>query len=210
MITFEYDNKEYKLVTNWDEVTLQQFINFCRIQEKNSIIPLGEEMLQQQLLESLCGAEIGEFDEMNYGQANTLTPYLHQFIEGADAFNNRDFTFGIDSWNINGIEYAYYKSPNDYNLGEVSDIKTYTSNKKNEYDYLADISSIMIRPAIKKVSPAGKEYYQLTKRNSIDVEHNKKVVLNLPLKDVTRVINFFFVGLVNLMSGTKDYTEANQ
>lgn len=207
MINFNYEGKDYNMTTTWDEMTLRQFIAINKIQEKNQVLPLGEEFLTQQLLEALSDAELGEFDEMPYSQAIELAPYLILLNEGANEFNNRDFTFGPDSWIIDGKTYAFHKDPYQYSLGEVADIKTYITNKKNDWDYLADITAVMIRPAIETISEAGVKYYKLTKRTPFDFEPNKQVILDMKLKDITRVVNFFLSGLANKMKDMNDYIE---
>jgi hypothetical protein len=97
---------------------------------------------------------------------------------------------------VGGINYSYKQNAFDYNVGEVSDIKTMITNKKNDWDYLADIASVMIRPATKEVTEGGTEYWKLIKRNPLDFESNKRVILSMKLVDVIPVINFFLNGLL--------------
>lgn len=208
MITFEYEGKGYRMTEEWEEMTLRQFIRMNKIQESNSILNVGEELLTQQLLECLCDADVGEFDDMSFGIATDLLPHLYKIIDKSKEYNEQDFTsFGTDVWEIDGKEYTYHKDPNLYSLGEVSDIKTYISNKQNEWDYLADIAAVMIRPATKQTTEAGVEYYKLSKRTPFDFEPNKKVVLGMRLKDVTRVLRFFLSGLTVQSKDMKNYLQ---
>lgn len=210
MIQFNFENKEYKMTTNWKDITLRQFIRFNKIRESNTILPVGEEMLAQQLIECLCGAEVGEFDTMSWGQATELYPYLVTIINDANNYNNNDYTFGPDFWQIEDKFYSFHKNPNSYTLGDVSDIKTYIQNKKNEWDYLGDIAAIMIRPATKETTEAGTEFFRLTKRTPFDHQPNKEVVLDFKLTDVTRVVNFFLIGLTEQNQDTQSFLKVKE
>jgi len=210
MIKFNFEGTDYNMTTNWGELTLGKFIEISKIQQKNTLLPLGEEMLSQQLIEALCGVDYGTFDEMNYGQASEIYPHLVIFIESQSEFNNKIATTGADSWDIDGTIYSYRKDPYQYTLGEVSDIKTYTANKTNDWDYIADVASVIIRPATKQVTEAGTEYFKLVKLHPIDLPKNREVVLKFKLTDVTRVVNFFLSGLISQNKDMKSYLEVTQ
>ena len=206
MVQFNFQDKVYNLTTTWDEITLGQFIKINKIQQTNSLIKLSEETLAQQLLEALTNSETGEFDEMFYRQLTSLTPYIIELQNDAAAFNSKTFLTGVDHWNIDGILYSYKQDPNDLSAGEVSDLKHYIANKANEWDYLADIATILIRPATEEVTPSGMKWYKLTKRNTNSHNYDKKIIMNMWLGDITRVVGFFFSGLTKLMNDTKDYS----
>ena len=206
MVQFNFNDKVYNLTTSWNEITLGQFIKVNKIQQTNALIKLSEETLAQQLLEALTNSEVGEFDEMLYKQLTSLTPYIIELQNGAAEFNNQKFITGVDHWVIDGVLYSYKSDPNDLNAGEVSDLKHYIANKTNEWDYLADIATVLIRPATESLTPSGMKWYKLSKRNTNSHNYDKRIVMNMWLGDITRVIGFFFVGLKTLMNDTSDYS----
>lgn len=210
MIQFEFQSKEYMMTTTWDEMTLGQFIRVNKIQESHAIVKYVDEILVQYMCEALCNVEIGTFDELNFGQAQALAPYIVKLVEEAENFNKRDFSIGNDYFELDGAIYSYHKDANQYTIGEVSDIKTYISNKKNEWDYLADIATVMIRPATKMISEAGNEYWKLCRMEQSDFEPNRDKIMRLNLKDVTMVLRFFLNGLNEQKMDTQNYLKIRE
>jgi hypothetical protein len=192
---FKFEEAEYNMTTNWSDMTMRQFIDLNKIQEKQKVLAMSDDILTQQLIEVLAKVDIGVFDEMSYGQLCELAPPLVELMNSLNSLNAVNITPPL-YFEVGGINYSYKQNAFDYNVGEVSDIKTMITNKKNEWDYLADIASVMIRPATKEVTEGGTEYWKLIKRNPLDFESNKRVILSMKLVDVIPVINFFLNGLL--------------
>lgn len=206
MVEFNHEGRYYKLTTDWSEMTLKQFINLNKIQDKNKVLKMPDEIITLQLVECLSDAELGEFDEMSYGQLNELAENLAKLlyqINTYDPTSTKPSAFFV----VNGTNYSYRLNPNEYTVGEIADIKTFIQNKANEWDYIADIAAVMIRPATKQVTEGNKEYWKLIKRNPLDFENNKQVILGMKLSDVIQVVNFFLSGLMKSIEGTSDYSE---
>lgn len=212
MIQFDFEGVEYNMTTNWNEITLKQYSAIMKIQEKNSVVTLGEELLTQQLCEVLCGVYIGTFDEMSYGMITDLSVYLVSLIGDMTDFINKAKTFSLnkDSWIINGVMYSYHKDCNSYTLGDIADIKTLTINKKNEWDYIADIAAIIVRPAKMVKTEGGTSYIKLSKREPVDFITNREVVSGMLLSDITPVINFFLTGWISQNQTTQSYLKVRQ
>jgi hypothetical protein len=192
---FKYEEVEYEMTNSWTEMTMKQFIDLNKIQEKQKVLAMSDDILTQQLVEVLAKVDIGVFDEMSYGQLCELAPPLVELMNSLNSLNAVNITPPL-YFEVGGINYSYKQNAFDYNVGEVSDIKTMITNKKNDWDYLADIASVMIRPATKEVTEGGTEYWKLIKRNPLDFESNKRVILSMKLVDVIPVINFFLNGLL--------------
>jgi hypothetical protein len=192
---FKFEEAEYNMTTNWSDMTMRQFIDLNKIQEKQKVLAMSDDILTQQLVEVLAKVDIGAFDEMSYGQLCELAPPLVELMNSLNSLNAVNITPPL-YFEVGGINYSYKQNAFDYNVGEVSDIKTMITNKKNDWDYLADIASVMIRPATKEVTEGGTEYWKLIKRNPLDFESNKRVILSMKLVDVIPVINFFLNGLL--------------
>lgn len=195
MIGFKYEGVDYNMTTSWLDMTMKQFIDINKIQEKQQVLAMSDDILTQQLVEVLSKVDIGSFDDMSYGQLCELAPPLVELMSSLNSLNAVNIT-PPSHFVVGGINYSYKQNSFDYNVGEVSDIKTMITNKKNEWDYLADIAAIMIRPATKEVTEGGTEYWKLIKRNPLDFESNKRVILSMKLVDVIPVINFFLNGLL--------------
>lgn len=191
MIQFESNDKKYNLPTGWEEVTLNTFIRFCKIQEAQALIELPEEMLITALLEALCNVPQGEFEEMSFGQLITLSNEVKNFNE--ENFKKLPLTNNV--WIIDGVTYTYHKDPNNYSVGEVADIRQIEAAKKNNYDWLLKIAAIVIRPATLVISEAGVEHYKLIKRSAVDTPKLESVVGNMKAYEVMSIINFFLTGL---------------
>jgi hypothetical protein len=192
---FKFEEAEYNMTTNWSDMTMRQFIDLNKIQEKQKVLAMSDDILTQQLVEVLAKVDIGVFDEMSYGQLCELAVPLVELMNSLNSLNAVNITPPL-YFEVGGINYSYKQNAFDYNVGEVSDIKTMITNKKNDWDYLADIASVMIRPATKEVTEGGTEYWKLIKRNPLDFESNKRVILSMKLVDVIPVINFFLNGLL--------------
>ena len=192
---FKFEEVEYQMTNSWTEMTMKQFIDINKIQEKQKVLSLSDDILTQQLVEVLSKVDIGAFDEMSYGQLCELAPPLVELMNSLNSLNAVSI-IPPPYFVVGGINYSYKQNAFDYNVGEVSDIKTLITTKKNEWDYLADIAAVMIRPATKEVTEGGVEYWKLIKRNPLDFESNKRAILSMKLVDVLPVINFFLNGLL--------------
>jgi hypothetical protein len=209
MIEFNYEGRYYKMTTDWSEMTLRQFINLNKIQDKNKVLKMPDEIITLQLIECLSDVGLGGFDEMSYGQLNELAENLAELLYQINTYDptaTKPSSFFV----VNGTNYSYRLNSNEYTVGEIADIKTFIQNKTNEWDYIADIAAVMIRPATKQTTEGGKEYWKLIKRNSLDFESNKEVILGMKLSDVLQVVNFFLIGLMGLTNDTKNSSEIKE
>lgn len=203
-----YEDKELELYDSWKQVSFGNFIRITRIIDINQISPYGEELLAICLLECLSNVEDNYLNDITWGQLTDLIPHINELMKDYNSLDLDNVPLP-KSWNIDGVEYSYHTTPNDYKAGEVSDIKTYISQQKNRVEYLADIAAVMIRPATKIASDAGIIKYKLTKNNPSDHEINKKRVLTLPFLQVNKILTFFLYGLMTLTSSMKSSIPAN-
>ena len=205
MIKFEFSEKEYSLPENWDEMTLQHFINLNRVQWKQSVLPVMEELLTIQVLEALTLSPLGEFDDITIGELNELTEPINQILSGADEFNSRNFKTGNNWIEFDGKIWGYYEDPNDYTVGEVADINTLMLDKRAEYEYIQEVAAIVIRPMQWKETEQGTKYLKSVKTTKEDWQANKFIISKMNLEFVTRGVNFFLSGLTQFKNNTKSY-----
>lgn len=206
---YNYEGKELNIYDNWDQVSFKNFIRITKLVESNQKKQYGEELLAILLLEALSNVEEGFLLDITWGQLTDLIPYVNNLM---DKYSNIDVENIVipKSWIIDGIEYSYHISPNDYKAGEVADIKTYIQQQENRVDYLADIAAVMIRPATKVITDAGVEMFKLTKNNPEDHSINKKRILELPFNQVNKVMSFFLFGLMTSTTNMENSIPQNQ
>lgn len=206
MITFYFENKEYKMMTEWEELSVNQYLNIMKVYQKDKVISLGEEMLCQQLIEVLTDSEFGTFDEITMELLLELMPKISSLSSTIDEFNNKTSKIP-DYWIIDDIIYSHRKRYEDCTVGEITDIKTYIGDKQYIWEYLLDVASILIRPAKLQETPAGESYYKLEKRHPFDHEINKSRVGKLKFIEIKGYIDFFLSGWFKRMLITNDFTE---
>lgn len=209
MINFDFEGKEYKMVTEWEEMTMGQFLNVTKIQKKYEVLPIGEELLAQQLIEALSNAQLGEFDEMTIKQLEGLAPEVKNLQDKYDVFSQKEGKIP-DSWEMDGRIYSYRREPNECTAGEIVDIKTYIGDKQNEFEYMLDVAAVLIRPAELKHTEAGTAYYHLVKRHPMDHERAKGIISNMPFGQVSKVLSFFLYGWLEQMRDMSVSTEVKE
>lgn len=208
MKKFNFNDKEYNLVTDWSEITLGKWIKLMKSKEKNEnlgqITILDNDIVRLETIEILADAEPGEFDEMSIGELMDL----ERECIGMSNVPQYDSSTKIDDhWIVDGVLYSYKKRFEEYTTGEVADIKHIISNKKNDYDHIVDCAVIMIRPAKETKTPAGLTHYKLEPRMIQDQLKIRSVVLDMKMRDVLVVSNFFLSGLNASIINTLDYME---
>lgn len=206
MITFEFEGTEYQMMTEWDELTVVQYLNLMKVYQKNQIIPLGEEMLCQQLIEVLTGVDIGHFDEISVELLLDLMPKIANLSSTLDTFSEKKWPTP-DFWEIDGIIYSYRKRYEECNAGEITDIKTFIGGKQYIWEYMLDVAAVLIRPAQRYTTPAGEILYKLEKRVASDHEINKTRVGNLRFVEIKSYVDFFLSGWFRLILTTNGYTK---
>lgn len=205
MIKFDFEGKEYQMVTDWEEMTMGQFLNVTKIQKKYEVLPVGEELLAQQLIEALSNAELGEFDEMTIKQLESLAPYVKDLESKYETFSKNNQK-APDHWEIDGRIFSYRRNPNECTAGEIVDIKTYIGESQQEFEYMLDVAAVLIRPAELKHSEAGTPYYHLTKRHPMDHDRLKSIISTMRFGDVSKVLSFFLSGWLTQMIDTNAST----
>lgn len=201
MIQFENNSKEYKIPETADELTLAQVIGIFKLEEKTKLLPIGEEMFAIQALEIMTGC-VGEFDDIGFAKLMVLIPYLKIVLEG---INNIEIPV-IEKqmvWNIDGKLFSH-RFNEDIPIGEVIDMKTYVINKTDEYSYLMDIVSVLIKPVIECISEGGNKYLKFI-NDKYDMYINKELISkNIKYNEVCGIANFFLTGPLKLMGSSAD------
>lgn len=201
MIQFQHNDKEYLIPESADELTLDQVINIFKLEERTKKMSIGEEMYAIQSLDILTKTE-GEFDDIGFAKLMVLIPYIKTVLEG---MNNIEIPTVNERivWEIGGKKFSH-RWQEDIPIGEVIDMKSYVSNKVDEYSYLMDVVTILIRPVQECLTESGNKYIKLIVDKG-DFETNKELISkNIKYKDVVAVANFFLTGPLKLMDNTAD------
>ncbi len=201
MIQFEFKEKEYTMPDQAIELSLWQMIQFAKLEGRTKLMPIGEEMLAIQYLEILTGSD-GDFDDIGLTQLINLHPYIKAVLDGIAELKIPDVNKQM-TWTIDGKLYAH-RFEEDIPIGEVIDIKEFKTKATNEYEYLFDVCSILIKPAVKAISEGGIEYLKLV-GDHIDFTNNKeKIAKAVKYVELCAAANFFLTGSQKLMVTSKD------
>jgi hypothetical protein len=201
MIQFEFNNKEYLMADNANELSLYQVIEIFKLEERTKKFSIGEEMHAIQALDILTKTT-DEFLEISYNKLVNLIPYIREVFDGLNNLNIPTIT-QQKTWTIDGKLFSH-RFNEDIPMGEVVDIKELYSNKVNDWDYFYDISSIIIKPAIECLSEAGNKYLKLI-GDKVDYNSNKELISkNIKYVDIVATANFFLNGLPKSISNSKD------
>lgn len=199
MIQFTFNDKEYGMIDNWDEMNLNTYIRFMKIQQRNEKVPMGDDLLASASIEALCNEPVGEFDDIEYGLACELTKEF-KFLSEIPVSDVRQ-------WEIDGVIYRCHTNLDDISLSDRSDIGHYQIQIKDELDIVPKIASILIRPATKCVSDLGVEYWKLSTRKQVDMVKLEEIVSrSIKISDIYGVCSFFLSGMEESKKNTKDYS----
>lgn len=201
MIQFEYNNKEYLMNDSAEELSLHQVIEIFKLEERTKKFSVGEEMHAIQALDILTKTT-DEFLEISYNKLINLMPYIREVFDGLNTITIPTIT-QQKTWTINNKLFSH-RYNEDIPIGEVVDIKQIYLNKENEWDYLYDISSTIIKPAMECISESGNKYLKLIDDKN-DYQINKDLISkHIKYVDIVSVANFFLNGLPKLINNLKD------
>jgi len=78
MIEFNLNEKNYKMATSWEELTLDKYINLVNLQGSEAEIKV-EELYLLKIVGALCSVELTELYELDMDTVRTLVESL-EFI----------------------------------------------------------------------------------------------------------------------------------
>ena len=72
MKEFKIEEQEFKMPTEWKEITLATYVKMAELDERKEDIGMAELYLLK-VIESLCGVEEGDLDDLTLDMVNELS-----------------------------------------------------------------------------------------------------------------------------------------
>lgn len=189
-VTIEIDDevKEYNLPSNWDEITLDEFIRLFSI-DRTDLNPLE---MSVKTIEILVGIDEEILLMMKSSDFELLATEL--------SFTTQDVTpVNVEFITLNGEEYWIKKDYNQLTMGEIISIETILESADNNIFKVMDkLLCIFLR----KKKENGK-------LETFKGEFMERATLfrKTPVSQIYNIFNFFLLGGNLLEVNTKDFSE---
>lgn len=199
MRTFKLGDKEYNICTSWSELTLRQYINLVKTQQKEGSYPI-KTLFMLSVFEILCNAQEGELNDLTIESLGELTQDMG-FISKLPKLNK------VDHFQIDGVDYAFAPDINTLKMDEVIAVQLLQKQyEDNPIDFIPKLLSVLLRPA-KKVYFTGSSKYTwvLDKFDNKDLEYRTELLLDkCKGVDVVQAADFFLNGKQTLIKPSKN------
>lgn len=189
-IELEETKQTYFVPENWDEVTVEKFMNVYRYKNPNNNELLGA----VNLISALSDIEAGVLLQMDIDDFKTLASkvtFITQEVPRQD----------MDSIEVDGEQYYLYTEFNKLTTGEVITIETLLESV--EFD-IHKIMSDLLCLFLRKKDKDGK-YEKFT----TDMLKRKESFLKIPITQIYHVFGFFSLGVNTSKNNMKDSTKNN-
>lgn len=189
MKVIKVKDKEFNFSNSWEDMTVKQWINFYKMNEKRDKENFVEEFYLLSVLETLCDAEVGELDEMMLEEYNKNIEELKFLLTSPEIPKRKPVLIG-------DIYYSFKENFNELTTGEFVSIKTLQSKYTNNLDGVPYILAVIFRPVTKSVdSETGLEEWIQEKFDTKNIEWRANMIYNsVKALDVMDGLNFFFLG----------------
>jgi hypothetical protein len=187
MKEFRLNEKDYKLPTDWSEVTLADYVRLAKLEESKSQYFLGELYLLK-MIECLCNVDGGELDDLTIDIVNEISSDI-QFLQDEPLYNNTKNIL------IGDINYVFPSDLNKLTMGEYISMKTLQEGSLTQAEAIPFLLSVILRPGVLVVDEeTGKERWIQNKFDANNIEYRKDLFMNLPILDLMGPITFFLGG----------------
>lgn len=190
MIKFKVDEKEYEMCSQWDEMTLSQFIDVIKINDKHSAGYIGDNEFILNTIEVLSHQPESSLIDIDMATIEKITPHLEKLQ------TNQIKPRKLDHINIDGVDYVFKKDMNQITMGEKISIEILTKKAETPYDTYFDVLSILLRPGTQEVDTETKKKVWKQEKFSTENLQSRKELFQKELKavDALYLINFFLAG----------------
>lgn len=187
MKEFRLNEKDYKMPTDWSDLTLEHYVNLAQLEENKTQYLLGELYLLK-VIECLCGAEGGELDDLTIDMVTELSKEVG-FLQSEPKWTN------TKNIRIGDIDYAFPSDLNKLTMGEYISIKTLQEGVTSQASAIPLILAIILRPAkLVKDNESGKETWIQDKFDANNIEYRKELFLKQPVFEMMGPVTFFLTG----------------
>jgi hypothetical protein len=187
MKEFKLNEKNYKMPTCWEDLTLEHYVNLSVLEENKTEYLLGELYLLK-IIEVLCSAEGGELDELTIEMVTELSKEVGFLQEQPKWGNTKNIK-------INDMDYAFPAELNKLTMGEMISIKTLQEQATSQAAAIPLILAIILRPAkLVKDNESGKESWIQDKFDANNIEFRRDLFLKQPVFELMGPVTFFLSG----------------
>lgn len=184
MIEFKLNERDYKMATSWDELTLERYCNLVALQGQEAEVKV-EELYLLKIVGALCGVDLAELYELDMTTVRNLVDNL-EFIYKQPEWPLKRFIM------FNDKMYVFPQELNKITMGEIISIKTLQENK-TQAEFLPYLLAIILRPGEEYEADGVKKYRQ-DKFNADDIELRRELFMELTIPEIMGSINFFLSG----------------
>jgi hypothetical protein len=203
MKDFRLNEKDYKMPTDWSDLTLQHYVNIVKLEENKTQYLLGELYLLK-IIEVLCAAEGGELDDLTIDMVTDLSKGVG-FLQTEPEWKN------TKNIRIGDIDYAFPADLNKLTMGEVISVKTLQEAAPSQAEAIPLILAVILRPAkLVKDEESGKETWVQDKFDANNIEYRKELFLKQPVFEMMGPVTFFLNGSGISTPNIKDSMEKEQ
>jgi hypothetical protein len=199
MKEFKLNEKDYKMPTDWKEMTLAHYVELSKLEENKTKYLFGELYLLK-VIENLCMAEPGELDDLTLDIVNELSEALVYLQQEPTWANSKHIRVGE-------IDYVFPPDLNKLTMGEYISMKTLQEQSITQSDAIPFILAVILRPGkLVKDEESGKENWIQDKFDANNIEYRKNLFMTLPVFDLMGPVSFFLNGNGTSMSNLRAYT----
>jgi hypothetical protein len=197
MKLFTIEEREYRMPTEWNDVTLDVYVRMAELEERREAFGLPELYLLK-VLECLCSAEDGDLDELTLDTVNELVALIG-YIQEEPTWTNTNHLV------IDEVDYVFPNDLNKLTMGEYISIKTLQENNTTA-GIIPYILAIILRPGTKEVDvEMGKERWVQEKFSTANLEFRKELFMKQPVFNLMGPVTFFLNGKGISTTNTKDF-----
>ena len=179
---FKVNGNEYNLVDSWDELMLDSYIKFAKLEKDKEFLIPESHLLR--LLEILSGCNEGDLDDLSLTQYTELQNSI-EFLSEAPADRTEQHIV------IDGMDYWFERGFNEnISIGAYVSARTLIENAADELDVISKLIAILLRKATFVDGKWKQEKFDPSKIYS-DAEVLEK---RLRAVDIIGHLNFFLNG----------------
>lgn len=190
MKTFKIGEKEINMSTSWEDMTLKQWIEFYKLNEKNQKEGMIQDFYLLSIMEVLCNVFPGDLDDLSL---NEYQSHLEDMKFMLDTPELKD----VQVLKIDDVNYCFPENFDRLTTGEYISIKTLQSRYENNLDGLPYLLAVILRPVESEEidEETGKKVYNQEKFDTKNLQWRADMFYErLKALDVMKAVGFFFSG----------------
>jgi hypothetical protein len=190
MKTFVLNEKEISMTTEWNELSLGQYINFMKLNERREKEEMVQDFYLLSLMEVLCKVDENELDDLSLAE-------YQENLEAMKFLLDTPTVEDTDVIEIDGVKYCLPQKFDSLSAGEYISIKTLQSRYENNIEGLPYLVAVILRPLKEEQVDAetGEKVYIQEKFDTKNLQWRADLFNDkLQISKIMTAIGFFFNG----------------